>query len=205
MRIDRPPPGEGLNEGEPTTPRLAASVILLREAAGGGEPEVLLVKRNPAARFMGGVWVFPGGAVGETDDGPEAAALRELDEEAGIALGATAELVPFARWITPAEVRVRFDTWFYLAASPAGAEARVDGEECVEAAWLSAADALDAGRHERLHLVFPTIKQLEQLTETPSVEAALDRARATEVTPILPRVLVDADEARVVLPGEPGY
>ena len=37
-------------------PRLAATVILLR---GGSERlEVLLVKRNPSARFMGGAWVF---------------------------------------------------------------------------------------------------------------------------------------------------
>ena len=29
-----------------------------------------------------------------------------------------------SRWITPAEVKVRFDTWFYLAAAPAEARAR---------------------------------------------------------------------------------
>ena len=38
-------------------------MILLR---GGAERlEVLLVRRNPQARFMGGAWVFPGGAVDE--------------------------------------------------------------------------------------------------------------------------------------------
>jgi 8-oxo-dGTP pyrophosphatase MutT (NUDIX family) len=206
MRIDRPPPGEGLNEGEPTTPRLAASIVLLRESAAGGEPEVLLVKRNPAASFMGGVWVFPGGSVGEHDGGPEGAALRELLEEAGIELhGGTAELVPFARWITPAEVRVRFDTWFYLAAAPEGAEPQVDGEECVDAIWLAPAHALERGGDGQLQLVFPTIKQLERLSGAETVDEALARARAAEVTPILPRVIREGDAARVVLPGEPGY
>jgi 8-oxo-dGTP pyrophosphatase MutT (NUDIX family) len=205
MRFDRPPPGEGLNDGEPTVPRPAASVMLLRDSASGRAPEVLLVKRNPAARFMGGVWVFPGGAVTEADAGPEEAARRELGEEAGIALPEAAALVPFARWITPAEVRVRFDTWFYLAAAPDGAEARVDGEECVDAGWFAPADALERREHGRLELVFPTIKQLQQLTGLGTVDDALAAARAAEVTPILPRVVFEDDAARVVLPGERGY
>src|SRR5271165_3010764 len=50
----------------------------------------LLVRRTPKARFMGGVWVFPGGAVdageGAGDEAHRAAAVRELQEEAGIEL-----------------------------------------------------------------------------------------------------------------------
>src|SRR3712207_367605 len=103
MRVDRPAPGEELNEGPETPPRLAASVIVLRDSPAG--PEVLLVRRNPDARFMGGAWVFPGGAT-HGDEEPVHAALRELEEEAGLALPAGAEaLVPFSRWITPAEVK----------------------------------------------------------------------------------------------------
>ncbi|MBA2567372.1 MAG: hypothetical protein H0V08_06240, partial [Thermoleophilaceae bacterium] len=47
MRIDRPPPGEELNRGAETEPRVAASVIVLRDAAPDDEGpgvEVLLVK-----------------------------------------------------------------------------------------------------------------------------------------------------------------
>ena len=68
MDVDRPGPGEELNpSGQASTPRVAASVIVLRGAGDG--LEVLLVRRTPEARFMGGVWVFPGGAVdaGEED------------------------------------------------------------------------------------------------------------------------------------------
>ena len=73
-------PGEEYNPGPPTPPRQAATVILLR---GGAEDlEVLLVRRTPQARFMGGVWVFPGGAVdaveGDGDEAHRAAAVREL-------------------------------------------------------------------------------------------------------------------------------
>ena len=66
-----PEPGTELSSGEPATPRQAATVILLR---GGGERlEVLLVKRNPAQRFMGGAWVFPGGAVDVAEGDGDAA------------------------------------------------------------------------------------------------------------------------------------
>src|SRR5262249_29373602 len=129
MNVDRPGPGEELNQGEVTVPRPAATVILLRGGASG--LEVLLVQRNPASRFMGGAWVFPGGAVdrgeGEGQDALRAAAIRELAEEAGIVIEGPDELVPFSRWITPAEVKIRFDTWFYLAPLPAGGEARPPG------------------------------------------------------------------------------
>jgi 8-oxo-dGTP pyrophosphatase MutT (NUDIX family) len=207
MRIDRPPPGEELNLGAETKPREAATVIVLRDASQRGSGiEVLLVKRNPEARFMGGAWVFPGGAVHAADGGdPARAGLRELDEEAAIELEGTAALVPFSRWITPAEVKVRFDTWFFLAAAPAGAEARCDGDECVEVRWMRPTDALAAGERGEMLLVFPTIKHLEQLTSLASVDQALDEARAREVAPILPRVVTRGGAAHVVLPGEPGY
>src|SRR3954471_8791204 len=133
MKVDRPGPGEELNSGAATTPREAATVIVLR---GGAETlEVLLVKRNPAQRFMGGAWVFPGGAV-DTDDGEgtgahRAAGVREVAEEAGIGLPDPDALVRFSRWITPALVRIRFDTHFFLAAVPDDTEARPDGSETV--------------------------------------------------------------------------
>jgi 8-oxo-dGTP pyrophosphatase MutT (NUDIX family) len=127
MGVDKPGPGEELNTGAATTPREAATVIVLR---GGGEAlEVLLVKRNPKQRFMGGAWVFPGGAV-DADEDSRVAGVREVAEEAAVALPDAEALIEFSRWITPAEVTIRFDTRFYLVAAPAGAEPRVDGTGC---------------------------------------------------------------------------
>jgi len=203
MRVDRPPPGEELNEGEVTEPRQAASIIVLRDSAAG--PEVLLVQRNPEQRFMGGAWVFPGGAVHAEDAGHAEAAVRELGEEAGIALSPDAEVVPWSRWITPEEVKVRFDTWFFVTAAPDDARARVDGSECVDARWLRPAAALEAYGRDELMLVFPTIKHLEALALAESVDDALDKARTREVVPVQPRVVVRGDSAEIVLPGEPGY
>ena len=207
MSSDQPGPGQELNFGERTVPRPAGTVIVLR--GGASALEVLLVQRNPNARFMGGAWVFPGGAVdrdeGHGDQALRAAAIRELEEEAGISLGDPAELVLFSRWITPAEVKIRFDTWFFLAPLPAGAQAMVDGSEIVDARWYAPAAALEARARGELFLVFPTIKHLEQLSGFESADALLAHARGREVHPVQPRVVTQGETARIVLPGEPGY
>ncbi|HEV3053678.1 MAG TPA: NUDIX hydrolase [Solirubrobacteraceae bacterium] len=207
MEVDRPAPGEELNPGEETVPRPAATVILLR---GGGERlEVLLVRRNPESRFMGGAWVFPGGAVdrneGTGDAGLRAAAVRELAEEAGIAVGDPELLVPFSRWITPAQVKIRFDTSFFLAPAPDGAEPEIDGSEIVDARWSTPQAALEDAAAGELFLVFPTIKHLEQLSAFGSADELLEYARGREVKPVQPRVILGGEMARVVLPGEPGF
>jgi 8-oxo-dGTP pyrophosphatase MutT (NUDIX family) len=206
MHADRPGPGEELNPGPPTTPRPAATVMIVRR---DGPLEVLLVQRNPDARFMAGAWVFPGGAVdthdGEGDLALRSAAVREVAEEAGIALPSPAALVPFSRWITPVQVRTRFDTWFYLALAPAGAEPTVDGQEIVTWRRYEPQAALAAARAGEILLVFPTIKHLEQISIFPTGQELLAHARGRDVRPVEPRVLMSGETARIVLPGEPGY
>jgi 8-oxo-dGTP pyrophosphatase MutT (NUDIX family) len=208
VESERPAPGEELNEGPETKPRPAATVIVLR--GGASALEVLLVQRNPRARFMGGAWVFPGGAVTQVDgdrlaDALRAAAVREVKEEAGFDLAGPQELVPYSRWITPSEVRIRFDTWFYLAELPADAAVEIDGGEVVDARWYEPDAALQAAGRGELFLVFPTIKHLEQLSSFASAAELLEHARGREVQPVQPRVVVSGETARVLLPGDPGY
>ena len=201
MGIDAPAPDEELNTGEVTEARPAATVIPVRDGDTG--LELLLVQRNPASRFMGGAWVFPGGAVHEGESEAQTA-VREAQEEASLELDADM-LVPFSRWITPRQVKVRFDTHFFVATTPHDAVPVCDGEECVDLRWIGPAAALEAGRAGELMLVFPTIKHLEQLTEFGTVEELLEHARSRRVQPVEPRVLTDGGVARVLLPGEPGY
>jgi 8-oxo-dGTP pyrophosphatase MutT (NUDIX family) len=204
VEVDRPGPGEELNTGAVTIPRVAASVIVLRDSDAG--PEVLLVQRNPAARFMGGAWVFPGGAVQEDDGGAAGTAVRELQEEAGLLIEDASGLVPWSRWITPAQVMIRFDTWFLVARAPAGADPKCDGEECVDARWMRPQEALDAYQRDELLLVFPTIRHLQELAMYESVGDIVDAGRQRRIQPIEPRVVLDeGGVARVLLPGEPGY
>src|SRR5215207_6556368 len=207
MDARRPEPGTELNTGEPTPPRQAATVIVLR---GGTETlEVLLVKRNPKQRFMGGAWVFPGGSVdageGEGDAAHRVAGVREVEEEAGIVLPDPDALVKLSRWITPPEVRIRFDTHFFLAEAPPGQEARADGGECVDLGWFTPSGALEAHERDEILLVFPTIRTLEQLAPFGSASELLEWASGREVIPVQPRVLMHGETARIVLPGEPGY
>lgn len=54
-----------MKEAAPVEPRPAATVLLLRDGAGG--IEVLMVTRNVAADFASGALVFPGGRVDESD------------------------------------------------------------------------------------------------------------------------------------------
>jgi 8-oxo-dGTP pyrophosphatase MutT (NUDIX family) len=213
--MDRPPPQEEpAPPGVVTVPRQAASVIVLR----GGDDllEVLLVKRSPSARWMAGVWVFPGGAVdaaeaaatgdpGEDDGAHRAAAVRELAEEAGVHGVDPQALVKYSRWITPTRVRTRFDTHFFLAPLPPDQEPTPDGTEIVELGWFAPADALQAHRDGRILLVFPTIKHLEQLSPFRSASALLEHARGRDVVPVVPQIVGTGELARVVLPGEPGY
>lgn len=207
MEAAQPAPGEELNDGAVTTPRLAASVIVLR--GGDRALEVLLVQRNPASRFMGGAWVFPGGAVdaadGEGEAALRAAGVREVAEEAGIAIGDPGALVPFSRWITPKVVKIRFDTWFFLSPVPDDAAPRIDGGECVDWRWSSPRAALDAYAAGDLQLVFPTIKHLEQLDAFPHADALVAHARGRRVEPVEPRIVLEGEVARVLLPGDPGY
>ena len=207
MGVDKPAPGEELNTGAVTTPREAATVIVLR--GGADALEVLLVKRNPASKFMGGAWVFPGGAVdrneGEGQPALRAAAMRELGEEAGIELNDPDTLIPFSRWITPAAVKIRFDTWFYLTPLPDGATPEIDGNEIVDARWYEPRQALEAAGRGELLLVFPTIKHLEQISPFESAQALMEYAQGREILPVQPRVVMQGETARILLPGEPGY
>jgi 8-oxo-dGTP pyrophosphatase MutT (NUDIX family) len=205
--VDRPGPGEELNDGAVTVPRQAATVIVAR---GGAQTlEILLVQRNPAQRFMGGAWVFPGGAVdaheGEGDSAHRAAAVRELAEEAAIEGVDPAQLVRFSQWITPPEVKIRFDTHFFLAPLPDGAQPRIDGDECVDLGWFTPQAALAAHAAEKLLLVFPTIKHFEQLSAFATADELLAFATGREVVAITPRVVMSGEQARILLPGEPGY
>jgi mutator mutT protein len=80
-------PVDSMNEGP--RPLLLVVACALIDRSGK-----ILLARRPAGKKLAGLWEFPGGklAPGET---PEAALVRELDEELGIAVK-TADVAPFA-------------------------------------------------------------------------------------------------------------
>ncbi|MGB0121344.1 MAG: NUDIX hydrolase [Solirubrobacterales bacterium] len=210
-QLPEPGPSERINLGDPTLPRSAATIILLRDSETDGSLEVLMLRRSEKARFMPNVWVFPGGALdpedGEGLEGLAACACRELAEESGIELSAEAEVVTLARWVTPEVIKTRFDTWFFIAEAPTGSVAVPDGSETTAERWLTPATALAEYEKQEFAIVFPTLKQLEALVPFPDTATALAAAKAdpNSTRQILPKVIGDERNHRVVLPHEDDY
>ncbi|HVX33007.1 MAG TPA: NUDIX hydrolase [Solirubrobacterales bacterium] len=194
-------------ERKPVTPRPAASVVLMRRGGKHGQRalEVLMLQRSPEAAFFPGAWVFPGGACepedGEGPDGYRACALRELREEAGIELPAEEELIPFCRFVTPEAIPRRFDAWFFMALAPAHTPPKIDGGEIVDARWFRPAAALADAEDGALGLAFPTRIQLGWLAEHATSADAMTAYRGRSVEPLIPEVIGEGEDTRIILPG----
>ena len=115
-------------------------------------------------------------------------------------------LVHFGHWITPTMMPKRFDTHFYLAATPPDQVAVQDGRETTEAVWLGPQEALDMEAADSATIIFPTRMNLGKLAETQDVAAALARFAADPVMTILPVVgKDDAGAPCLHIPNEAGY
>jgi 8-oxo-dGTP pyrophosphatase MutT (NUDIX family) len=80
-----------LDSREPPALKRAAVAIAICAAENGQDAAILLTKRTKALRAHSGQWALPGGRCDEGET-PEEAALRELEEELGLALGRDAVL-----------------------------------------------------------------------------------------------------------------
>lgn len=167
--------------------RLAASLIGVRDGPDG--PQVLVIERTRGHRFLPGYVAFPGGAVddadgslaarwfGAPDEAGRAAAIRELEEEARLAVTArgivtadpdhpleaidrsppSARTLPqIARWVAPERVPVRFDARYYAARMDGPAEPFPDGSEAAAAWWESPSSLLSAWEAGERLLYWPT-------------------------------------------------
>jgi 8-oxo-dGTP pyrophosphatase MutT (NUDIX family) len=185
---------------EPAIPRLAASLLLLRETVDG--PAVLMGVRGAGHRFMPNRLVFPGGAVDPQDhDAPCATPLRpdvrgrleasagaapadaiaiavarELLEETGLSLGDPPRLDVLdylCRAITPAAQPLRFDARFFVAPAAAAQGTLAGSGELEDLRYYTVAEAL------ALDLALVTRGVLARLLEwralTPTERAARTR------------------------------
>jgi 8-oxo-dGTP pyrophosphatase MutT (NUDIX family) len=66
------------------TDGLRESAVLILFGEGPAGPDLLLLRRADDLRHHPGQPAFPGGGIDPTDAGPEAAALREAQEETGV-------------------------------------------------------------------------------------------------------------------------
>ncbi len=118
---------------------------------------------------------------------------------------ATDRLAYFSHWITPEESPIRFDTRFFAAVAPEGQEAVADGEEVVDARWLTPAEALQARERKEISLRFPTIKNLELLAGANRASELVAALGQREVPTIRPRVLVVDGRPQPVIPPDPRW
>ena len=124
------------------------------------------------------------------------------DLEARLDLGA---LTTFARWITPAIVPKRFDTWFYVVKAPDDQLAACDGRETVDAEWIAPAEALRLAAAGERKVIFPTRMNLKLLAEAEGAADAVARAAGRTLVTVQPQVQ-DRRHGRVlVLPPDAGY
>jgi 8-oxo-dGTP pyrophosphatase MutT (NUDIX family) len=232
----------GLTYGPEVVPRLAATVILLRDGAAG--LEAWLLTRVTQMVFAAGATVFPGGRV-DADDvsvpwsgtsveefatrfdcSPDraralvGAAVRETFEETGVLLTVprrdlseyradveagivsfvellvdhglradVASLRPWAHWITPPGGPRRYDTHFFVAALPDGAQAADVTSESSVADWVAVVSALaEHNRGERL-LLLPTEMTLRSLLPFATVADVLAGSAARDLSVARPRTV----------------
>jgi 8-oxo-dGTP pyrophosphatase MutT (NUDIX family) len=161
------------------------------------------------------------------------AAVRELFEETGVWLGAASidlashraellasparfsslleelpvdlgQLVWTARWITPAGVPKRFDTYFFLVMVPQDTEASPELSEGVETIWITPSEALERHRRNEMPLVFPTIRNLEAIAAFESAEELIRSRAGAEIRTTRPVLVVDGKQKRIIIPEEGG-
>jgi 8-oxo-dGTP pyrophosphatase MutT (NUDIX family) len=72
-------------------------------------------------------------------------------------------LVPWAHWITPEAMKLRFDTRFYVALMPAGQVCAPDAKETTHGLWISPEAALSSNLRREVLLSPPTLVTLHEL------------------------------------------
>ena len=199
-------------ENESGTPLVpAATVVLLRDAPTGEGIEVLMLRRNAAVEFAGGMWVFPGGRIDPEDHdaaddllgAARNAAVRESREEADQEVDVDS-LVWFAHWCPPSNAPKRFATFFF-ACRALGGEVTIDGSEIHDHEWMAPAAALGRQRAHEVQLAPPTWVTLHYLTRSTSVEHALAAFAAHEPRFYETRMMKDDEHIHFVWQGDAAY
>ena len=111
-------------------------------------------------------------------------------------------LAPISHWTTPPIMPRRFDTRFFAAELPPGAEPTFDTDEVVDHRWLTARGALEAMAAGDITLWVPTSATLQQLAEATGF--AEIRGRIVPGDPPAPRVIGERPDLTRIVVGSAG-
>jgi 8-oxo-dGTP pyrophosphatase MutT (NUDIX family) len=112
-------------------------------------------------------------------------ALRELRLEPALD-----HLVMFARWVTPALLRRRYDARFFLARMPADQVVRPQEGEVSDWLWITPERALTS---PEVTLVYATQAVLESVASEPDAAKLFSRARRLKEVPIVEPKMVQTE------------
>ena len=119
---------------------------------------------------------------------------------------ALSRLYPWSHWITPEQMRHRYDTRFFAARLPDGQVCAADMRETVSALWVRPAEALRANLSGEVPLSPPTLLTLHELLAFSGVQDFIDAAATRRwAPPLKPRLVAEAGEMLIVEPWDPEY
>lgn len=107
----------------------------------------------------------------------------------------------WARWITPEFETRRYDTWFFVAVLPEGQRTRNASTEADRTVWITPGEAATGYDKGDLTMMPPTIATLRALIPYGSAAEALSSAPERDLTPVLARARLEADEVVLSWPG----
>ncbi|MFJ9431048.1 NUDIX hydrolase [Streptomyces sp. NPDC101490] len=107
----------------------------------------------------------------------------------------------WARWITPEFERRRYDTWFFVAALPAGQRTRNASTEADRTVWTRPGEAAAGYDRGELTMMPPTISTLRTLEPYGTAAEALAAAGERDLAPVLARARLEGDELVLSWPG----
>lgn len=161
-----------------------------------------------------GVLLAAGGVPTSVDPDALAAMRRDLNDRTvaadwhgflqrhGIVLDLGA-MTYWLRWVTPIQEPKRYDTCFFLAHLPLGAEPAHDEVETTETCWVDPS-ALEEG----FEVIFPTWTTLQWMAGHGDAASLMAHAAAQErVVPVQPHIVTD-DEGRytgILMPDDDAY
>jgi 8-oxo-dGTP pyrophosphatase MutT (NUDIX family) len=112
----------------------------------------------------------------------------------------------WSHWITPEQMKRRFDTRFFLAVMPPDQYCQPDAKETVTGLWLNPKEGLTGNLNGQIPLSPPTLVTLHELLKYPSLKELWTEAKNRQWgRPLLPRMLPLSKGAIIIEPWDPLY